>query len=98
LRITLRGRALVPIAERVLGDIGEIRRTIGERTSLAGHIRLGVVETIAYVRLLELLRSVSTDLPQLTLDVGGSGDLVRKVRNRELDIACVSRRCLKMIW
>src|SRR6516225_7562990 len=38
--MTLRGRALVPFAQRVLTDIGEIRRTVGERSSLTGHIRL----------------------------------------------------------
>ena len=61
-RITSRGRALVPFAQRVLGDIGEIRRTIGERSSLSGHVRLGVVETIAFTQLPEVLRKVSADL------------------------------------
>ena len=90
-RITSRGRVLVPFAQRVLGEIGEIRRTIGERTSLSGHVRLGVVETIAYTQLPEVLRKVSADLPQLTVDVevGVTTDLVRKVRTREMDIACV---------
>jgi DNA-binding transcriptional LysR family regulator len=90
-RITARGRALVPFAQRVLGDIGEIQRMIGRRASLAGHIRLGVVETIAYTQLPVILRKLSADLPQLTVDVdvGVSHDLVRKVRTREIDIACV---------
>jgi DNA-binding transcriptional LysR family regulator len=90
-RITARGRALVPFAQRVLGDIGEIQRMIGKRASLAGHIRLGVVETIAYTQLPVILRKLSADLPQLTVDVdvGVSNDLVRKVRTREIDIACV---------
>ena len=33
--ITPRGRTLVQFAQRVLGDIGEIQRTVGERSSLA---------------------------------------------------------------
>jgi DNA-binding transcriptional LysR family regulator len=36
--ITPRGRTLVSFAQRVLSDIGEIRRTVGERSSLAGSI------------------------------------------------------------
>jgi DNA-binding transcriptional LysR family regulator len=90
-RITARGRALVPFAQRVLGDIGEIRRMVGKRSSLAGHIRLGVVETIAYTQLPEILRRLSAHLPQLTVDVevGVTADLVRKVRTREVDLACV---------
>ena len=89
--ITPRGRTLVPFAQRVLGDIGEIQRTVGERSSLGGHIRMGVPETIAYTQLPEILRRVSADLPQLTLEIeiGVSSDLVPKVRTRELDIACV---------
>jgi DNA-binding transcriptional LysR family regulator len=90
-RITPRGRALVPFAQRVLGDIGEIRRTVGKRSSLAGHVRLAVVESIAYTQLPEILRRLSAELPQLTIDVeiGITVDLVRKVRNHELDIALV---------
>jgi DNA-binding transcriptional LysR family regulator len=89
--ITPRGLMLLPFAQRVLGDIGAIHRTVGERSSLAGHIRLGVPETIAYTQLPEILRKVSADLPQLTveIEVGGSFYLVPRVRNRELDIACV---------
>jgi DNA-binding transcriptional LysR family regulator len=89
--ITPRGRTLVPFAQRVLVDIGEIRRTVGERSSLAGHIRLGVPETIAYTQLPEIMRKASADLPQLTVDVeiGVSVDLISKVRTHELDIACV---------
>jgi DNA-binding transcriptional LysR family regulator len=90
-RITPRGRALVPLAQSLLRNIGEIRRTVGKSSSLSGHIRLGVVETIAYTQLPDMLRKVSAELPQLTIDVevGLTNDLVRRVRNREMDIACV---------
>jgi DNA-binding transcriptional LysR family regulator len=90
-QITFRGRALVPLAQRVLADIGEIQRTVGERSSLTGHIRLGLPETIAYTLLPKILRSVSADLPQLTMgiEVGLSLGYVNEVRTRELDIACV---------
>jgi DNA-binding transcriptional LysR family regulator len=90
-QITPRGRTLVPFAQDVLDDIGEIRRMVGERSSLTGHIRLGVPETIAYTQLSEILRRVSAGLPQLTVEVeiGVSIDLMRRVGTRELDIACV---------
>lgn len=89
--ITARGRALVPYAQRVLGDIGEIRRKVGQRTSLVGHVRLGVVETIAFTQLPELLKRFARELPQLTVDVevGVTPELIRKMRTRELDVACV---------
>ena len=45
--ITMRGSALVPFAQRVLADIGEIQRTVAERSSPRGHVRLGVPESIA---------------------------------------------------
>jgi DNA-binding transcriptional LysR family regulator len=90
-QITLRGRTLVPFAERILDNIGDIKRTIGERSSLTGYIRLGVPETIAYTQLPKILRNVSADLPKMTIEVeiGASSDLIPKVRTRLLDIACV---------
>jgi DNA-binding transcriptional LysR family regulator len=90
-QITLRGRLLVPFAQRVLGDISDIKRSIGERSSLTGHLRLGVAETIAYTRLPVVLQKLSTDLPRMTIEVeiGPSSDLIPEVRTRELDIACV---------
>jgi DNA-binding transcriptional LysR family regulator len=90
-RMTAKGRALVPYAQRVLGEIGEIQRTIGARASLAGHVRLGVVESIAYSKLPEILQRCAADLPELSVEVevGATTDLVRKVRSHEIDIACV---------
>jgi DNA-binding transcriptional LysR family regulator len=89
--ITPRGRMLLPFAQRVLGDISEIQRSVGERSSLAGNIRMGVPETIAFTQLPVILRKLSADLPQLTLEIeiGVSSDLMPRVRSRELDIACV---------
>jgi DNA-binding transcriptional LysR family regulator len=90
--ITLRGSALVPFAQRVLADISEIQRTVGERCSLTGHVRLGMPETIAYTLLPKILQSVSADLPQLTLGIeaGPSMRLMREVQTREMDIAFVA--------
>lgn len=89
--ITPRGRALVPFAQRVLGELREIQRTIGQRSSLAGHLRLGVVETIALTQLTNVLQLFAAELPELSVDieVGATTELVRKVRTRELDLACV---------
>ena len=89
--ITMRGSALVPFAQRVLADIGEIQRTVAERSSPRGHVRLGVPESIACTVLPEILRSASADLPELTIGikVGFSVGHVREVRSHELDIACV---------
>ncbi len=89
--ITPRGRALVPLAQRVLGELREIQRTIGRRSSLAGHLRLGVVETVALTQLTNVLELFAAQLPGLSVDieVGATTELVRKVRTRELDLACV---------
>jgi DNA-binding transcriptional LysR family regulator len=89
--ITARGRALVQYAQRVLRDIVEIRRTNGKPSSLAGHVRLGVVETITFRQLPKVLHRLNTDLAELQIDVevSVSPELVRKVCTRELDIACV---------
>src|SRR4029079_18903179 len=72
-------------------DLGDVKRSIGKRSSLAGHVRLGVVETIALVQLPKLLQGLAVDLPELKVDVevSVSANLVRKVRQRELDVAVV---------
>jgi DNA-binding transcriptional LysR family regulator len=90
--ITVRGRALVPFAQRVLSDIGSIRRTVGASSSLPGRIRLGVPEIISYTQLPDILRKVSANLPRLIVEVviGASPDLLPMVRTRALDIACVA--------
>jgi DNA-binding transcriptional LysR family regulator len=90
--ITVRGRALVPFAQRVLSDIGSIQRTVGALSSLPGRIRLGVPEIMSYTQLPEILRKVSANLPRLIVEVviGASGDLLPMVRTRALDIACVA--------
>jgi DNA-binding transcriptional LysR family regulator len=90
-QITFRGSALIPFAQRVLGEIGGIQRVVADRSSLGGHVRIGVPETIAFTHLTEILRKASSDLPKLVVDVeiGVSTDLIRRVAVRELDIACV---------
>ena len=90
--ITVRGRALVPFAQRVLSDIGSIQRTVGALSSLPGRIRLGVPEIISYTQLPEILRKVSANLPRLIVEVviGASPDLLPMVRTGALDIACVA--------
>jgi DNA-binding transcriptional LysR family regulator len=90
-QITLRGRALIPFAQRVLGEIGEIQRVVADRSSLAGHIRFGVPETVAFTQVGQILRRASNDLPKIVIDIeiGVSTDLIRRVAVRELDIACV---------
>src|SRR6516165_6278839 len=67
--LTAGARALAPYAQRVLDGIGGILRTVGERSSLRGNVRLGIPETIAYTQLPEILRRVSANLPQLTVDI-----------------------------
>lgn len=89
--ITTRGRALLPYAHRILGDISDLRHVAGQRASLVGHVRLGVTETIAFSQLQPILSRLARAFPQLTaeIEVGFTPDLVRKVRTRQLDIACV---------
>jgi DNA-binding transcriptional LysR family regulator len=89
--VTARGRALVPYAQKVLAEVSAIQRTIGRQSALLGHLRLGVVETIAFTKLPELLKKLSTALGQVTVDVevGSSKALEQKVCRGELDLACV---------
>jgi DNA-binding transcriptional LysR family regulator len=90
-QLTTRGRALIPYAQRVLGEVSEIKRAVGEPSSLIGHLRFGVTETIAFSKLQIVLDRIAKGIPQMTVEVevGFTPDLIRKVRSHELDIACV---------
>lgn len=89
--VTPRGRALVHYARQMLDDIGEIQRTVGERSVLAGHVRLGIIESVALAKFPALLRALARDFPQLRIhtEVGTTRELLRRLHSHELDIAMI---------
>jgi DNA-binding transcriptional LysR family regulator len=88
-RLTVRGRELLGYATRMLELSDEIRRRIGNRSAIAGLIRIGVADTIALTWLPELLTELARCFPELgvELEVDLSVNLLNLLREHKIDIA-----------
>jgi DNA-binding transcriptional LysR family regulator len=90
--LTPAGETLLPLARRILADVGSARLQLQELTGLArGRLRLGATPSLCTILLPELLRQFRDDYPgvELRVEEGGSRDLVRLLANGELDLALI---------
>jgi DNA-binding transcriptional LysR family regulator len=89
LELTRAGEALKPYAEEILVLSDEARAAV-EATmgKTAGTVTIGALETIASVKLPRWLSAFQGDHPDinLKLKVAGSGDLLRKLEDGEIDV------------
>ncbi|MDZ7809958.1 MAG: LysR family transcriptional regulator [Arhodomonas sp.] len=87
--LTPRGRDMLGYAERLLALQSEMLDAVAEPGAIQGSIRLGVVETIVYTWLPELIEQVNEAYPaiSLELDVDTSVNLAEKLASHDLDIA-----------
>jgi DNA-binding transcriptional LysR family regulator len=86
--LTLRGEALLPLAERMLGLRDEISAVLGLPTPLPP-LRLGVTELSAMTWLPAFVAALQEAEPDCRLEpeVGGTGqDLLTRLRARQLDL------------
>lgn len=88
-KLTLKGRALLPYAEKILGLAASIRSEIGARGSHSGIIRIGVVEIIAFSWFPELLNRLAESFPAIVFEVIAdlTVNLKRMVDSGQLDVA-----------
>ncbi|WP_448953430.1 LysR family transcriptional regulator [Labrys neptuniae] len=90
LQLTAAGAALLPYAEEILGLTDEARSAVSAATGQKqGALAIGALETIAATRLPAWLSCFGQAHPEiaLRLSVAGTGDLLRKLEDGELDIA-----------
>lgn len=90
-RLTAKGRELLPYAQQVVRVFGEIRSRIGTADALSGLVRLGVAELVAVSWLPKLASTIHARYPNLTLEfrVSLTAELLEGLRAGELDIALV---------
>jgi DNA-binding transcriptional LysR family regulator len=98
LNLTPTGNALKPYAEEILALIDEARAAV-EATAerAAGPLRIGALETIASVSMPRWLSAFRGDYPNinLRLDTAGSGGLLQKLQDGDIDVAfCFDRGAL----
>lgn len=66
---TTSGRQLMVYAEKLIGLRSEMMAEVGDRSAMRGVMRLGVSETIVHTWLSQLIKSVNTTYPNLSLEI-----------------------------
>lgn len=87
--LTSKGRDLLGYAEGLLVLRGEMMQSVADPKAIQGTIRLGVVETIVYTWLPQLIEQLNQMYPaiNLELDVDTSVNLTDKLLSHNIDIA-----------
>ena len=83
------GRQLMIYAEKLIGLRAEMMAEVGDRSAMRGVLRLGVAETIVHTWLPQLIKSVNTAHPNLSLEieVDITPDLSTRLLAQEIDLA-----------
>jgi DNA-binding transcriptional LysR family regulator len=63
------GRQLMVYAEKLMGLRSEMMAEVSDRSAMRGVLRLGVAETIVHTWLSQLIKSVNTAYPNLSLEI-----------------------------
>ncbi len=90
--LTPAGEILLPLAKRILADVDTARLEVRELAGLVrGRVRLGATPSLCGGLLADVLRSFHDSYPgiSLTVEEGGSRDLVRELTRGSLDLALV---------
>ena len=90
-RLTLKGRELLPHAQHAVSAFGEIRRRISGPESLSGLIRIGVAEVVAISWLPQFITAVHDLYPGLALELNVllTSEILQRVEAGDLDMAFV---------
>ncbi len=94
-RLTPAGEVVFQLAERTAAVLDDLREAFGQATAASGaKLRLGAIETVAACHLPALVSGYCRKRPNLDVSVetGSSSALLKQLRERQLDLAFVSRR------
>lgn len=92
------GRALLPIAERILQDIKESQRVIDNLSgTISGHLSLVTSHHIGLRRLPDILKQYSEDFPQVRLDLAfmDSENACQKIEKGSYELGVVTLPLIK---
>src|SRR5579872_4784498 len=83
------GRQLMLYAEKLISLRTEMIAEVGDSSAMRGVLRLGVAETLVHTWLPELIKSVNTAHPNLSLEieVDITPDLSARLLGQEIDLA-----------
>lgn len=93
-QLTAKGRELLAMTRELMGGLEQLRDRIGDRRSLTGTLRLGVVGVVAGTWLPALVKELRARHPalELQLEVALSKVLAEKLRSGQLDVAIIAGR------
>ncbi|MDP9108467.1 MAG: LysR family transcriptional regulator [Pseudomonadota bacterium] len=86
--LTVHGAKLLPLAERILAQVGEFRSNAAAlKSTVTGTLSIGTILDPEFIRLGGFLKMLVEHYPQLTAQLrhGMSGDVLEQVRNGNLD-------------
>lgn len=67
--LTLRGTAILPLAEQLLATAARMRSAVGEAAEFTGTLRIGVMETVVHTVLPTLLQRFAAAYPRVTVEI-----------------------------
>ncbi|WP_118178630.1 LysR family transcriptional regulator [Paraburkholderia phosphatilytica] len=90
--LTQDGTKALPFAEQILQLNRAMLASVGDRSKIAGLLRLGAIESIVHTWLPELLKRVRDEYPNLTLELTSdtSANLSLQLTNGHLDAALLT--------
>jgi DNA-binding transcriptional LysR family regulator len=91
IRLTLKGRELLPHAQHAVSAFSEIRRRISGSEALSGLIRIGVAEVVAVSWLPDFITTVHAAYPGLSMELNVllTSEILERVQAGDLDMAIV---------
>lgn len=91
IRLTLKGRELLPHAQHAVSAFAEIRKRISAPEALSGLIRIGVAEIVAVSWLPQFLTTIHDLYPKLSMELSVllTSEILDRVQNGDLDMAIV---------
>ncbi|WP_169333031.1 LysR family transcriptional regulator [Afipia felis] len=100
LRLTAKGRALLPLAEQYIQLETEIRTTIAAPENISGVLRIGVVEVISMTWLSRLIKAMREAYPKVSIEMddGLTLTLIDQLRSGSLDLVLAPGRPVESIF
>ncbi|EMN5127586.1 LysR family transcriptional regulator [Burkholderia contaminans] len=87
--LTIKGRQLLVYAEQMISLSAEMVEAVAGRTALSGTVQLGASDTIVHTWLSTLLKRLSDEYPEITLEVNvdGTPNLTAGLADGTIDVA-----------
>jgi DNA-binding transcriptional LysR family regulator len=87
--LTIKGRQLLGYAERMISLSSEMVEAVAGRTALSGTVQLGASDTIVHTWLSDLLKRLSLEYPDITLEVNvdATPNLTSGLADGTIDVA-----------